>query len=207
MTKRVSVFFRFCTVVVLSCVLAGSLQAQEKSRAVTVEQINVARVILDDPEMIRFFVTEFFIPETLVTSIEIIDVTGNGFGEKDIAVTQPSEEIYFIFPSVEAQEKMNQWQFTPNFQIVGENLDPEVYAALPTNRAANNIFSGLLRALNRNYQGSSMKLRFERNANSTLFEMWGYDNKELDYKPAPLTAGNDVIYIYTSIRDTIYVEK
>ena len=100
--------------------VASSGVAQEKiPERLTVEQVMVPKVTLADESLISFFVNEFFIPETLVTKIDIIDATGNGFGEKDLAITYPSREIYFIFPSDTAQAIMNDWKFTANFQIVG----------------------------------------------------------------------------------------
>jgi len=188
-----------------SILLAPQLQAQESK--ITVEQDIVPKVSLKQDEMISFFIKEFFIPETLVTRIDIIDATGNGFGEKDLAITYPSGEIYFIFPSQSAQKIMNTWKFTPNFQIVGENLDPDIYAELPTDRAANNIFSTLIKGVERNYREDHLKIRFERTGTSTIFEMWGYDPKMLKYTPPPLGDGKDFMYIYTSVKDTILVEK
>lgn len=194
--------------VMLTLLLATQLcYAQKNAERVTVEQIVVPKVTLMDPELITFFVNEFFIPESLVTKIDIIDATSNGFGKNDLALTHPSGEIYFIYPSEKAQNIMNNWKFTPNFQIVGENLDPEVYESLPTDRAANNIFSALLKGLQRNYRGNNIKIRFERDGASTTFEMWGFREEDLQYTPAPVPGGRDLVYIYTTIKDTVYVEK
>lgn len=196
--------FALVTLFLWLTALAG---AQEKSEKVTVEQVMVPKVTITESKLIAFFVQEFFIPETLVTKIDVIDATGNGFGEKDLAITHPSGEIYSIFPSDKAQSIMNNWKFTPNFQIVGENLDPEVYEALPTDRAANNIFSALLKGIQRNYSGNPIKIRLERVGPSTVFEMWGYEENRLNYMPAPIPCENDFMYIYTTVKDTVYVEK
>lgn len=193
-------------VFVFFCLLPVAASGQSDTD-ITIEQINVPKVSLDDPSLIQFFITEFFIPETLVTKLDIIDATGNGFGEKDIAITHPSEEIYFIFPSAKAQGLMNQWEFTPNFQIIGENIDPEVYQLLETDRAANSIFSGFLKTLNRNYKGVPIKVWFERGKDGTVFEMWGYDKKRLKYQPAKVPGGRDFVYIYTTVKDTLFLEK
>ncbi|MFQ5631071.1 MAG: hypothetical protein ACE5I1_20045 [bacterium] len=196
---------RIFTLIVLST-LASAVYSQD-GKKITVEQVMVPKVTLTDQKLISFFVSEFFLPETLVTKIDIIDATGNGFGEKDLAIAHPSGEIYSIFPSDGAQKIMNNWKFTPNFQIVGENIDPEVYESLPTDRAANNIFSALLKGIERNYTGGPIKIRMERLGMNTVFEMWGYEDRRLDYKPAPVTPTSDVMYIYTTVKDTVYVEK
>lgn len=195
-------FLIFCALFFFAAIAYG----QEDSK-ITVEQEMVPKVTLTDQKLISFFISEFFLPETLVTKIDIIDATGNGFGEKDLAITHPSGEIYSIFPSEAAQNIMNMWKFTPNFQIVGENLDPEIYESLPKDRAANNIFSALLKGIERNYAGGPIKIRMERLGGNTVFEMWGYQEGELSYKPAPIPCSSDVMYIYSTVKDTTYVEK
>jgi len=186
--------------------LVSAVYGQDDNK-ITVEQVMVPKVTLTDQKLISFFVSEFFLPETLVAKIDIIDATGNGFGEKDLAITHPSGEIYSIFPSEAAQNIMNKWKFTPNFQIVGENIDPEVYESLPTDRAANNIFSALLKGIERNYAGGPIKLRMERLGTNTVFEMWGYEDNRLNYTPSPIPCSSDVMYIYTTAKDTVHVEK
>ena len=185
---------------------ASTVQGQDDSK-ITVEQEMVPKVTLTNQKLISFFISEFFLPETLVTKIDIIDATSNGFGEKDLAITHPSGEIYSIFPSEAAQRIMNNWKFTPNFQIVGENLNPEVYESLPKDRAANNIFSSLLKGVERNYSGGPIKIRMERLGGNTVFEMWGYEEGELSYTPSPVPCSSDVMYIYSTVKDTIFVEK
>lgn len=201
---RNSIFGPFVFVLIL---ITSTGFAQSDTAKLTVEQVMVPKVTLTDQQLIAFFVKEFFLPETLVTKIDIIDATGNGFGEKDLAITHPSGEIYSIFPSESAQQIMNRWKFTPNFQIVGENLDPDVYASLPTDRAANNIFSALLQGIQRNYGDGPIKIRMERTGRNTVFEMWGYDAGKLHYTPAPVPCASDALYIYTTVKDTVYLEK
>ncbi len=76
-----------------------------------VGKITVPVVSIEDRSLIDFFVFEFFIAETLVTRMEIIDATGNGFGEDDLVKTYPSGQIYFPVPSDSAQQIMNSWRF------------------------------------------------------------------------------------------------
>lgn len=196
----------FCLTTWSIAMTASAVYCQDGSK-ITVEQVMVPKVTLTDQKLISFFISEFFLPETLVTRIDIIDATANGFGEKDLAITHPSGEIYSIFPSEAAQNIMNKWKFTPNFQIVGENIDPEIYESLPTDRAANNIFSALLKGIERNYAGGPIKIRMERLGMNTVFEMWGYKDTLLSYKPAPIPCSSDVMYIYTTVKDSVYVEK
>ncbi len=193
---------------ILGCLLwAGAVSAQNMPSKVSVERVHVPKVTLTDTSLIKFFVQEFFIDETQVDKIDIIDATGNGFGDKDLAITYPSREIYFVFPSDTAQTIMNNWRFTANFQIVGGTEKSEFYENAESRRAENGIFAALLRGLTRNYKGDPMKIRFEKKDGSIVFEMWGYDEEKLQYSPRELPGGRDAMFIYTTVSDTLYTGK
>ena len=109
-----------------------------------VSQISVPVMSISDSRLIPMLMDEFFIPETLVTRIEIIDVGLNGFGAKDLVKVYPSDEIYFIeFISKKAQDLMNDWKFRANFQIISQNADPGVLSSYSENKPAYNIFLSL----------------------------------------------------------------
>src|SRR4030042_5570288 len=90
------------------------------------------RVTVTNPKTIKFLLDNCFIfPEGEVTRLDIYDVTGNGFGEKDIAETYPFRTIYFLeFVNEQAQQFMKT-NFDPpeNYEKVGENIDPNEYEA------------------------------------------------------------------------------
>ena len=204
-----------------------NLFSQEGNR-ITVDKISVPVVTITDKELIDFFMFEFFVAETLVTRLDIIDATGNGFGEDDLVKTYPSEAIYFPVPSDSAQKIMNSWQFKANFQIVTEDRPPEEFENSANESAPNGIFAGILRGVNRNYSDQPMKILFERDDKGVTFEMWGYNPTALNYAPPPPAVPDsvvtydlvrvfradtlmkadtklyDLIYVYKTVSDTVY---
>jgi len=201
--------------------LAGTCFAQS-TQDIEINQISVPTVKLTNSRLISFFMDEFFIPETLVTKMDIIDVNNNGFGEHDIVRLYPSDNVYFLeFVSDKAQSRMNQWKFKANFQITAENKDEEILNEYESNKAAYNIFGSILKGLNQNYYDLPIKIHFERDSATVLFELWGYNEMLLQEIPDHSTRLNDVIltqistktdttlydciFIYKTITDTVYV--
>lgn len=163
--------------------LPGLLFTQQQS--VTIDQQMVSTAIVKDPELINFFIEAYLIPEENVTEIRFIDATGNGFGEEDLIKCYPSERTYYLFPSEDAQEVMNNWEFTSNFQSVTQNVDPSVFERLESDKAQNWILSGLLRALNWHYQDRPIKIFFSRDSNTVVFDMWGFNLRALQWQQPP----------------------
>lgn len=189
-----------------------------------VTQISVPVMTITNERLIKLLMDEFFIPETLVARMEIIDVGKNGFGAKDLVRTYPSDEIYFIeFVSQKAQQIMNDWEFKANFQIIAQNTDPGALNNHGENKPAYNIFISLLRSLGRNYKDYPMKIKLERDSATVTFEMWDYNENELkfDPKPEPYLSDRltkqafsvmdstyyDCIFIYKTVVDTVYIYR
>lgn len=163
---------------------------------------------ITDQELIRFFIDAYLIPEEEVTEIRFIDATGNGFGEEDLIKCFPSGKTYYPIPSDTAQKIMNSWEFTSNFQNVTQIKEPEVFENLETDKAANWILAGLLRRLNWNYNDLPMKIYFEQDTSTVVFDMWGYNPNALQWKPPPPPpkvpeTTYDILHVYRS--DTLYV--
>ncbi len=214
---------RTAVIVFLIIGCLGSLSAiGQAADELIVNQTTLPVVTLVDQGLIRFFLDEFFIPETLVTKMDIIDVSLNGFGENDIVRLYPSDQIYFLqYVSDKAQTKMNEWKFTANFQITAKNSDVRALDDYHTNRPAYNIFGAILAGLNRNYKDYPIKIRFERDSSTVIFELWSYNEQKLrelpnstDRLPDEMvkyihaktdTTLRDCIYIYKTVRDTIYI--
>ncbi len=199
--------------------------AQQKSEPQgRVTQISVPVLSIDDQKSVKLLMDEFFIPETLVTRMEIIDVGRNGFGAKDLVRVYPSDEIYFVeFVSQKAQQFMNDWEFKANFQIIAQNTDPSVLNDLSQNKPAYNIFISLLRSLGRNYEDYPIKLKLERDSSTVAFEMWDYNESKLKFEPnaTPNLSDRltrqafsmvdstyyDCIFIYKTIIDTVFISR
>ncbi len=189
-----------------------------------VTQISVPMMSITNQNLIKLLMDEFFIPETLVTRMEIIDVGRNGFGPKDLVRIYPSDEIYFVeFVSKKAQDLMNNWEFKANFQIVAQNSDPNAVSSYTERKPAYNIFISLLRSLANNYKDLPIKLKLERDSTTVTFEMWDYNESALKFDPgiSPGTPGPkpwdwfstgdstyyDCIFIYKTIVDTVYIHR
>lgn len=229
MKIKFSILFAF---VIWGILLLASLKSfSQENKKITVDKMSVPVVSITDKNLIDFFLFEFFIAETLVTRLDIIDATGNGFGEDDLVKSYPSEAIYFPVPSDSAQQIMNRWQFKANFQIVSENRDPEEFESPSDGSAANGILAAILRGVNRNYTGDPIKILFERDDNGITFEMWGHEEGGLRYTPPPPpvpdsvvtydlvhvfrsdtlvnadTTLYDLLYLYKTVRDTVFLEN
>jgi len=189
-----------------------------------VTQTSVPVMSIDSAKLIKLLMDEFFIPETLVTRMEIIDVGKNGFGPKDLVRVYPSNEIYFVeFVSQKAQQLMNDWEFKANFQIIAQNTNPSVLNDHSENKPAYNIFISLLRSLGRNYKDYPIKLKLERDSSTVTFEMWDYNEGELKFDPGATkmladrltnqaysfvdSTYYDCIFIYKTIVDTVYIYR
>jgi hypothetical protein len=158
------------------------LPAQDE---VVIDQAMISTATITERKWIDFFINSYLIPESEVERIVFIDATGNGFGEEDLIKCFPSEKTYYLFPSDSAQKIMNSWEFSSNFQSVTQNKAPEVFEELQTDRAQNWILAGLLHSLNRNYADLPMKMYFERDSTTMVFELWGYTEPALRWRPPP----------------------
>ena len=198
---------------------------------VKIDQQMVATATIRDQELINFFLEAYLIPEEEVREIRFIDATGNGFGEEDLIKCYPSAKTYYLFPSDTAQQVMNAWEFTSNFQSVTSNADPVVFERLENDRAQNAILAGLLKGINRNYRDKPIKIFFERDSNAVVFDMWGYQPDSVQWQPPPPpprvaettfdimhvlrsdtlvisdTTYYDQYYIYRSVVDTLFISE
>lgn len=148
--------------------------AQQKS--ISIDQTIVQTTTILNQKLIRFFVEDFMIPEKDVKKMVIYDLSGDGFGELDIARTYPGGKFYLLTPSSRAQKIMNMWSFGGNIKFTANSNDsPEIFENAPDSvRAQGGIFAGLLRSLRRNYKGVPFKLHLEQDDKVTAIEMWGY---------------------------------
>lgn len=211
--------------------LLGTVCLFPQQQGVKIDQAMISTATIKDADLINFFVEAYLIPEEEVTEMRFIDATGNGFGEEDLIKCYPSERTYYLFPSDTAQKVMNDWEFTSNFQSVTQNAAPEVFETLENDKAQNAILANLLRTVNWNYQAKPMKIFFERDSNTVVFDMWGYKLDSLAWQPPPPpptvpetaydilhvlrsdtlivsdTTYYDQFYIYRSISDTLFMSE
>ncbi|MDZ7292790.1 MAG: hypothetical protein ONB44_23745 [candidate division KSB1 bacterium] len=195
---------------------------------VTRKTVRVATV--RDKPTIKFFVDEYFITEDKIDSIEVIDIVGDGFNEKDMLEVYPSKQLYSLSASDTALAVMRNWKVANSIELVGSKDKKGGQYIIPSSDkpAATAIFAGLMRLLERTYKGKKLSLRFDFDEKEGVagLQIWGYQEKDLEdikkpleqfaadlmfytrtdtiYVPKPVY---DVIYIQQTVTDTVYVSK
>lgn len=200
----------FLAVLIVAPILNGKLFGQ--TRGVSVDQTLVQLAKVTNPRMVQFFTDDFLIPEENIKYMTIYDLTGDGFGEGDIARTHPGGKFYLITPSDKAQKILNSWSFGGNVKFTAHSKDsPDQFENAPDSvRAMGGIFAALLRGLRRNYKGMPVKMHLEQNGGITSFEVWGYDPALMQYEPPPENKVPEevpvmkLIYLEKTIVDSVY---
>ncbi len=193
-------------------IIIQNKQCFTQSKSVAIDQTIVQTTTILNPKLINFFIEEFMIPEKDVKKMVIYDLSGDGFGDKDIARTYPGGRYYILTPSNNAQKLMNRWSFGGNIKFTANyNDSPALFESAPDSvRAQGGIFAELLRGLRRNYKGIPIKLHLEQDANVTAVEIWGYDPKLMKYTPPPVNKIPEqvpvmrLIYLEKMVVDSIY---
>ena len=193
--------------------LAMRSPALAQKLSVLVDQELVQTATITDQKMIRYFAEDFMIPEQAIQRMVIYDLSGDGFGERDIAKTYPGGKLYLLTPSDGAQRIMNNWSFGGNVKFTAYFDDsPELFEASPDSvRPMGGIFASLLRGLRRNYKGAPFKLQLVQNGDIAAVEMWGYKPNLMRYTPPPVNKVPEevpvmkLIYLEKSVVDTVYM--
>jgi len=179
---------------------------------VHVDQDIVQTATVTNPKLIAFFVEDFMIPEEKVEKLVIYDLSGDGFGELDIARSFPGGRTYLLTPSAKGQQIMNQWSFGGNIKFTANfNDSPELFENSPDSvRAMGGIFAALLRGLRRNYTGTPIKIHLEQDQDIAAIEMWGFNPNSMKYQAPPFAKVPEpvpvlkLIYLEKTIEDTVY---
>jgi len=199
-----------CGLLMILISVSHPLLAQKTNINLDQEIVQTAEVT--HKKLIQFFVEDFMIPEEHVEKMVIYDLSGDGFGDRDIARTYPGGKFYLLTPSDKAQKIMNKWSFGGNIKFTANfNDPPELYENAPDSvRAQGGIFAALLQGLRRNYKGIPIKLHLEQNDNVTAVEMWGFNPGLMKYAPPPVAKVPEkvpvmkVIYLEKSIVDSVF---
>jgi len=198
---------------IFSVIFNSKTMAQQKS--IAVDQTIVQTTTVYNQKLIKFFVEDFMIPEKDVKRMVIYDLSGDGFGEMDIAQTYPGGKFYLLTPSSKAQKIMNMWSFGGNIKFTANfNDSPGLFENAPDSvRAQGGIFAELLRGLRRNYKGIPIKLHLEQDENVAAFELWGYDPNLMKYTPPPVNKVPEqvpvmkLIYLEKTVVDSVYTNR
>lgn len=207
--------------------LGGDAYGQAKQADFT--QVTRPVAELSDQAAINELLTELIItpqiPQDSISRVEVVDVTGNGYGPDDLVVVYPSGETFNIDPSLvtgRVQEIMRSWSLESEFQYDGANAPADSFRPDTTQTdtadadtaetqfpqpqdedpAEYGIMADILETVQRNYQGEAVSLLLEKDANGFTFEMWDYDRQAMQYQAAP---GGPPDTVQT--RDLVYVVR
>jgi len=184
-----------------------------QQKGVNVDQTIVQTAAITDKKLIKFFAEEFMIPEDEIKKMVIYDLSGDGFGELDIARTYPGGRSYLLTPGSKAQKLMNKWSFGGNIKFTANfNDPPERFENSPDSvRAMGGIFASLLRGLRRNYRGKPIKLHLEQTDDITTLEMWDYKPGLMKYVSPPVNKVPEkvpvmkLIYLEKTVVDSVFL--
>ena len=207
------ILFLINLLILLQFVICVSVYAQ--NQLVHVDQTIVQTAAIVDQKLIKYFADDFMIPEVEIKKMVIYDLSGDGFGEFDIARTYPGGKFYLLTPSIQAQKIMNKWSFGNNVKFTANSDDPpELFENSPDSvRAMAGIFAALLRGLRRNYMGDPIKLHLEKSNDVTTVEMWRFEPELMRYAPPIVQSVPEkvpvmkLIYLEKTVTDSIYTIK
>jgi len=216
MNRKVSTLICIISILIgLAIAIMPTNKSYAQSKSIHVDQTIVQTTTVFNPRLISFFVEEFMIPEKDVKKMVIYDLSGDGFGDKDIARTYPGGRYYVVTPSNKAQKIMNRWSFGGNIKFTANSNDsPELFENAPDSvRAQGGIFADLLRGLRRNYKGIPIKVHLEQDEHVTAVEVWGYDPNLMKYTPLQVNKVPEqvpvmkLIYLEKTVVDSVYTNR
>jgi hypothetical protein len=193
----------------LLAVLFNHPAAAQLSDQVLVTRKTVPVATIKDRETINFFVEQYFIPEQKIDSIEVIDVLGDGFNEKDVLEVYPSKQLFSLSESDTALAVMRNWKRSSFIEVVAERGKRGEYVARSNFQAALAMFSGLVRLVEKNYVGRRLTLQFDFDGSengAASLQIWGFQEEELLKMINPNDQFAHDMMFYTR-SDTIYIEK
>ena len=189
-----------------------------------------------DSSVIGQFVLQQSLPLTEpADSLEIIDASGNGFGENDLIIVYPSKQIFTLMTIEEPlKTMMKDWQYNSAQLTTPDMTSAKLFQGARDDSTGKGAFKGLLgfvlKGLELYYSGDVVEGSFRRDQNRSVLERWNYAPAALhsqDLRSAGLadtvhaydllqivsqdtveladSTLYDVIYVYKTLHDTVYV--
>jgi hypothetical protein len=200
---------------------------------VHVQPIMAFRAMVTEPGLIQQFLhSQAILVEGKVDSLEVIDATSNGFGENDLLMLFPSKQIFPLMTVEEPLKSiMGGWHYNLTQMTTPSRSSSELRQQA---RADQNPYTGLLsfvlRGLERYYRGNRVEGTFRRDENSSYIALWNfapdsfryreiidstvsdtihqYDLLQIVSHDTTFIADStlyDVIYVYKTFHDTVYM--
>jgi len=187
--------------------LSSSFAQNFNNVYVTRKTVPVATI--KDRPTIDFFVEQYFISEQKIDSIEVVDILGDGFNEKDVLEIYPSKQLFSLSESDTALAVMRNWKRSSFIEVVAEKNRSGEYSARSNFPAALAMFTGLVRVVEKNYVGRRLTLQFDFDGSdkgAASLQIWGFQENELMRPPKPGDQFAHDMMFYTR-SDTIFIEK
>lgn len=200
---------KFIAVPIFSVALSLSSVFAQTNGQVYVTRKTVPVATIKDRPTINFFVEQYFIPDQKIDSIEVVDILGDGFNEKDVLEVYPSKQLFSLSESDTALAVMRNWKRSSFIEVVAEKNKNGDYVARSNFPAAVAMFTGLVRLVEKNYVGRHLTLQFDFDGSdngAASLQIWGFQENELLRPPKPDDQFAHDMMFYTR-SDTIFVEK
>lgn len=207
---------------IAAAALLSSLSAQE-NKEVTVTRRAVPVAVVKDEPTIKFFVDQYFITEDKIDSMLVIDITDNGFDEKDVLEIYPSKRIVNLSESGEALDLMSTWKRTGYISLTGSRVVKGGPITVVDREfpVAREFFRGMVRLVEQtyNFEGRKLSLFFEFDDPKGVasLQIWGFQNKkEMQGQPKSnnqfahdllFFTRTDTVYVDRPVYDVIYIEQ
>ncbi|MBU0508808.1 hypothetical protein KKH27_08240 [bacterium] len=172
-----------------------------------------------------------------VDSLEFLDLDARGFSENDFVVVYPTRETFpLVEIGEQTRAYMEQWQTANPWQVTAPRMSssqlfemagrPEVRSALM------GMLGFVLRGLEVFYEGTNVEGRFRQDSNTVYIELWNFDPALFQYRDLEGTGMSDtitsydllqvvrddtlfltdstlfdVIYVYKTFRDTVFIPQ
>lgn len=191
-------------------------------KEVSVSRRAVPVAVVRDKPTIDFFVDQYFITDNPIDSMLVIDITDNGFDEKDVLEVYPTKRIINLSESEAALDTMRTWQRTGYIALTGQrNKQGQIEMREREYPVAREFFHGMVRLIEQtyNYKGRKLSLFFEFDDLQGLasLQIWGFaDRNEMKEKPKSINqfahdllffTRADTVYVSKPVYDVIYIEQ
>ncbi len=174
------------TLVVLAAATLGALSVCAQD----FDQITRPVAMLTRSAQIDSFLHALLIPlPDTVSRLEIIDLTGNGYGPDDIVIVYPSFAAYSVGSQVPRtlQDIMKSWELEADYRLDATLAESRTLEADAHQRKdpRGAIGGAVISAVASYYDGQAIDVRLTQQGGGLRLEMWNYDPLAMRYRMQP----------------------
>ncbi len=150
------------------------------------DQITRPVATLTDRAVMNEILTDLIIPiPSELTSIQMVDITSNGYGPDDLLIINPTLDVHYIgdFIPPSLRSMIAQWDLEVDFRydVIREVTSQDLITAHMEEDPGATIAGICINAIDTHYSADNMNILLKRNASSVRVELWGYDPSALSY--------------------------